>query len=967
MTDPVVSSKPLSSSSQSLLTDFGFTASCTIVTASPASDVVSSTSISLVTVAASSNITPLATGVVSGVTASQVVDADSPNWDASSASTDHVSDTMDSWSDSDEDADSVTSDYVSNPPGPATSSGAAGSSATAGATPPHAPHQATRIRIRGLMGVSSVEHVKYAYCSNSDAADESDTADISSILSGHKYGPLIFPEVILSSTTTGQALPFPLEVIDRIIYYACTRKLEPASQLALYHQIIIRYARPVQLWLDILAMNPELPVAVRRVDIWNMDKYIATLPSIMPIISNGYALIELSIRSVHFLSQSAQDMSQLISQFNDFRMVGCSYDDDAMLYLLDGATHLGSLSIGISEPCVLIKLVPDPSLASSNLSIATHPILNSSPSTTMHTFSYVAEYGTNYLLESPRFMTVVLARTSQLTSLYIRIDHHSLDTIQELVNGTAHTLENIDVLLNNSLTVLCKSLASCPRDTPVKYIGLSIQTSPLLQSNAVWCDLANMFRSDIYFLMAERLDVDIYAQTARDAAEPGVKDIVNLVRSHLATARSNLMAKVYRKLALASDCSMSTAIIPFQRTFLTDVMRLIAYQACISPIEANILLLVNKYFHDEARRFLFRRVSVRIGRAAGVSLEGYQKYSYLCALARSFELDAIAVSDVHLLSELLQLFDSSFNLLTLVVLNVDFHTSICLSIFSMAHRFLYLVLNGCKIDGLHVAALLNSMPSVKTVSFGDAAVSYYRTPYVADLEDVIRLATSPVDYSPVTSFIYNCDARFDHTSFGLRRPGDTLQQYHPLIDDVSFLHALLPRLAAAQHISLFICYYSRESALRVLASCGTTLLSLSLVFAYDHHSDEPADVTLPMCQSLTNLRLTLHLEDLTTLLSSIPAQTKLTNLHVTIHITNDRFDAVSWYNFQYSVDSVLAVYHTLQIDVRTMADEHIIAAGRAHVVNEVMRTFREFTGRMALHVYGLVNGRSRVCAQFTTY
>ncbi|PBK83773.1 hypothetical protein ARMGADRAFT_1089009 [Armillaria gallica] len=144
MTDPVISSKPLSSS-QSLLTNFGFTTSSTIVTASPASDVVSSTSISLVTVAASSNITPLATGVVSGITTSQVIDADSPNWDVSSTSTDHVSDTTDSWSDSDSDADSVTSDYVSTPLGPATSSSAAGSSATAGETPPHAPHQATCI------------------------------------------------------------------------------------------------------------------------------------------------------------------------------------------------------------------------------------------------------------------------------------------------------------------------------------------------------------------------------------------------------------------------------------------------------------------------------------------------------------------------------------------------------------------------------------------------------------------------------------------------------------------------------------------------------------------------------------------------------------------------------------------------------------------------------------------------------
>ncbi|SJL16813.1 uncharacterized protein ARMOST_20342 [Armillaria ostoyae] len=530
--------------------------------------------------------------------------------------------------------------------------------------------------------------------------------------------------------------------------------------------------------------------------------------------------------------------------------------DDAMLYLLESGTHLGSLSIRIPEPCVLINFVPDPSLPSSNLSIGTYPIPNSSTSTTMHMFSYVAKYGTNYLLESPRFMTVVLARMSHLTSLYIHIDHRSLAMVQELVNGTAHTLENIGVLLNNwprdagdnvnlslcsnlaslslgqdysSLTVLCKSLVSCPRDVPVKDIGLSIQTSPLLQSDVAWCNLADMFRSDIYFFVAEQLDIDIYTRTARDAAEAEVKNIVDLACSHLATACPNLMAKVHHKLV-------------------------------------------------------------------SVSLEGYQKYSYLHALARSFELDAITVSDIHLLSELLQLFDSSINLKTLVVSNVDFYTSLCLSICSMAHRFCYLMLNGCKIDGLHVATLLSSMTSVKTVSFGDVAVSYYHTLYFVDIVDINRLAALATDYS-VNLFVYNCDAQFDRISFDTRRLGDTLQQSHPLINDASFLHALLPRLAAAQHVSLFIHYYSHESALRVLASCGTTLLSLSLVYMYNHRSEEPANVTLPMCQSLTNLHLTLHLEDLTTLLSSIPAQTKLMNLHVTIHITDDRFDTVSWYEF----------------------------------------------------------------------
>ncbi|SJL16812.1 uncharacterized protein ARMOST_20341 [Armillaria ostoyae] len=140
--------------------------------------------VSTATNCASSNTTPLAIGVVSGITTLQVVDINSLNWDASSASMDHVSDMTVSWIDSDEDSDSIISDYVSHTPAPATPSGAAGSSTTARATPPHCPYQSTRTVIQGLMGVSSVEHVKYAYCSDSDAGNELDADNISSILSG---------------------------------------------------------------------------------------------------------------------------------------------------------------------------------------------------------------------------------------------------------------------------------------------------------------------------------------------------------------------------------------------------------------------------------------------------------------------------------------------------------------------------------------------------------------------------------------------------------------------------------------------------------------------------------------------------------------------------------------------------------------------------------------------------------------
>ncbi len=122
-----------------------------------------------------------------------------------------------------------------------------------------------------------------------------------------------------------------------------------------------------------------------------------------------------------------------------------------------------------------------------------------------------------------------------------------------------------------------------------------------------------------------------------------------------------------------------------------------------------------------------------------------------------------------------------------------------------------------------------------------------------------------------------------------------------------------------------------------------------------------------MCGSLTTLRLTLHQEDLFTLLSSLPSHAQLAVLQITMHITVDRLDRTGWYQLQCAIESVVATYHDLQIEIMTLLDGHRISTGRSNIVNGVMDTFGTFSGQLALRVYGLVNGRSTVCARLTTY
>ncbi len=95
-----------------------------------------------------------------------------------------------------------------------------------------------------------------------------------------------------------------------------------------------------------------------------------------------------------------------------------------MLSLLENATSLESISLGISQMCVLNTL-PDPSTPPDESSIVSHPSSDPSTLSAMRTFTYVAEYGTNYLLEFPQFKEIILARTGRLTNLYLRVDYRS--------------------------------------------------------------------------------------------------------------------------------------------------------------------------------------------------------------------------------------------------------------------------------------------------------------------------------------------------------------------------------------------------------------------------------------------------------------------------------------------------------------------------------------------------------------
>ncbi len=165
--------------------------------------------------------------------------------------------------------------------------------------------------------------------------------------------------------------------------------------------------------------------------------------------------------------------------FDRFRMQDCSYKDDVILSLLERASSLESISLGIPQPCVLFNKITSSTPPDESLIVSFSPLLSPTPST-MRTFAYVAEYGTNYLLEFPRFKDIILYRTRCLTMLYLRVDYRSLETVQELVDGTLLTLESLDILLNNckhSLYPKLEDLDSIGPRSPTKNVDLSLCSS----------------------------------------------------------------------------------------------------------------------------------------------------------------------------------------------------------------------------------------------------------------------------------------------------------------------------------------------------------------------------------------------------------------------------------------------------------------------------------------------------------
>ncbi|KAK0231888.1 hypothetical protein EDD85DRAFT_956727 [Armillaria nabsnona] len=433
-----------------------------------------------------------------------------------------------------------------------------------------------------------------------------DDVIIRAILSGDKYRWVYYPEKLCLSADVVQRVQFPQEILDQFVAYACTGCLDPGasyesrhsyiltakrlavtahcfhnpSQLVLFHWIMITYAWPVSLWLDILAMNPAFSMAIRRVDVRDVDEELASLPSLLPIISCGYLLQELSISKIPLTATYAQHLSMAVPCFDHFCMQDCSYKDDAILSLLERASSLESISLGIPQPCVLLNKIPTSSTPPDESLIVYFPPLLSPTPSTMHMFTYVAEYGTNYLLKFPRFKDIILYRTCRLTTLYLCVDYRSLETVQELVDGTLLTLESLDVLLNNwprsptknvdlslcssleslslgqdcsSLMVLCKSLSSCPRTASVKTMNIAVQTSPFASHDAPWWHFVDLFHFDRRFPIAEWLYVDLYTCAARDLAHQDVKDLVILICSSFASAPvclPGLDVQVHRKLGM---------------------------------------------------------------------------------------------------------------------------------------------------------------------------------------------------------------------------------------------------------------------------------------------------------------------------------------------------------------------------------------------------------------------------------
>lgn len=257
-------------------------------------------------------------------------------------------------------------------------------------------------------------------------------------------------------------------------------------------------------------------------------------------------------------------------------------------------------------------------------------------------------------------------------------------------------------------------------------------------------------------------------------------------------------------------------------------MDYIGYQSCITGSDAKRLSLVNKELLWTARRFMFRRVSVRVGRDPQFSIDLYRRNPHLVNIARVFELDDFDPSRADLVADLLHLFMHNFNLHTLKITGIDFRTSLSSLILKVAHRFTVIYVDGCTYDDVQMCYLLSSVPDVRSLHIGGTtrsqlcqrALHQYPEHVSADISE---LELASLDFMTYRTEIFSYDPRITY---------DASCYFHALVDSERFMNVLSPRLRLLRTLTLSVQHHSCDATQEVLSKVGSSILFLGLSYEY---------------------------------------------------------------------------------------------------------------------------------------
>ncbi|SJL04133.1 uncharacterized protein ARMOST_07493 [Armillaria ostoyae] len=392
-------------------------------------------------------------------------------------------------------------------------------------------------------------------------------------------------------------------------------------------------------------------------------------------------------------------------------------------------------------------------------------------------------------------------------------------------------------------------------------------------------------------------------------------------------------------------------------------MDYIGYQSCITGSDAKRLSLVNKELLLTARRFMFHRVSVRVGRDPQFSIDLYRRNPHLVNIARTFELNDFDPSHTNLVVDLLHLFVDNFNLRTFKITGIDFRTSLSSLILKVAHRFNIIYVDGCTYDDVQMCYLLSSVPGVRSLYIGGTTRSRLCQRTLHQYPEHVSAGISELDLSSLEFMSY----RTEIVSHDSCITYDASCYFHALLNSERFMNVLSPRLHLLRTLTLSVQHHSCDTTQEVLSKVGSSILFLGLSYEYDHRCKVDAGLSLADCLSLQRLRLNLSVYDATSMLKMLPSPPTLMSLRLIFYITFGQFDVLSWFNLRCAIKDVMVRRRDLRIQLHTLFHEDDIVRGYVDVVNGVISTFIPYPGRIQIDIYGFVDGKIGPCSQFVSY